>query len=105
MIIVCDIFGQYCQYEMSTDMINAYLQKETWRRTVLLTVQSIGVVYGRLSTAPLYVFGSMRPKDIDSDERLYEMFSFIFWTLTIVPLLKYAVIVLRADDNGEGNYI
>lgn len=67
-----------------------------------MTVQSIGVVYGRLSIAPLYVFGSMRPKDIDSDERLYELFSFIFWTLTIVPLLKYAVIVLRADDNGEG---
>ncbi|KAL1833641.1 hypothetical protein ACET3Z_003292 [Daucus carota] len=78
------------------------IQKETWRRTILLTVQSIGVVYGRLSIAPLYVFGSMRPKDIDSDERLYELFSFIFWTLTIVPLLKYAVIVLRADDNGEG---
>lgn len=70
-----------------------------------MSFQSIGIVYGRLSTAPLYVFGAMHRDDIDSDERLYELFSFIFWTLTIVPLLKYALIVLRADDDGEGSYI
>jgi len=41
--------------------------------------------------------------DFKSNETAYEYFSFIFWTLTVVSLLKYAFIVLRADDNGEGN--
>jgi K+ transporter len=60
-------------------------------------------VYGRLSTAPLYVFGTIQTTDFKSNETAYEYFSFIFWTLTFVSLLKYAFIVLRADDNGEGN--
>ena len=70
--------------------------------TILLSFQSLGVVYGRLSTAPLYVFGSIPPKDFKSDESAYEYFSFIFGTLTIVSLAKYAFIVVRADDDGEG---
>ncbi|KAL2515021.1 Potassium transporter 2 [Forsythia ovata] len=78
------------------------LKKETWRRTLLLSFQSLGVVYGRLSTAPLYVFGSIEPNAIESREEMRELFSFVFWTLTIIPLLKYTFIVLRADDDGEG---
>lgn len=77
-------------------------KRETWMRTLVLSFQSLGVVYGRLSTAPLYVFGSIDPKDIKSREEMHELFSFVFWTLTIIPLLKYAFIVLRADDDGEG---
>ncbi|XVF53751.1 hypothetical protein PTKIN_Ptkin05aG0124100 [Pterospermum kingtungense] len=79
-----------------------HFKKETWMHTILLSFQSLGVVYGRLSTAPLYVFGSIPPKDFKSDQSAYEYFSFIFWTLTIVSLVKYAFIVLRADDDGEG---
>ncbi|RVW52475.1 Potassium transporter 25 [Vitis vinifera] len=78
------------------------MQKETWRHTFLLAFQSLGIVYGRLSTAPLYVFMSIPREDIISEQRVYELFSFVFWTMTIIPLLKYAFIVLRADDNGEG---
>uniref|UniRef100_F6GSQ0 Potassium transporter n=1 Tax=Vitis vinifera TaxID=29760 RepID=F6GSQ0_VITVI len=77
-------------------------KKETWRHTFLLAFQSLGIVYGRLSTAPLYVFMSIPREDIISEQRVYELFSFVFWTMTIIPLLKYAFIVLRADDNGEG---
>ncbi|CAK7349524.1 unnamed protein product [Dovyalis caffra] len=76
--------------------------KETWRHTLILSFQTLGVVYGRLSTAPLYVFGTIQTTDFKSNQTAYEYFSFIFWTLTVVSLLKYAVIVLRADDNGEG---
>lgn len=38
-----------------------------------------------------------------SGDVAYEYLSFIFWTLTLISLLKYAFIVLRADDGGEGN--
>lgn len=62
----------------------------------------MGIVYGQLSTAPLYVFGTMQKGDLASEEVVYELFSFIFWTLTIISLVKYASIVLKADDEGEG---
>ncbi|WCJ42129.1 Potassium transporter family protein [Euphorbia peplus] len=83
---------------------NAYSSgfQDTWRHTLILSWQSLGVVYGRLSTAPLYVFGSIPVEDFQSEKVVYEYCSFIFWTLTIISLFKYVFIVLRADDNGEG---
>lgn len=69
----------------------------------MFSFQSLGVIYGRMSIAPIYVFGTIRPEDIKSAEEVYQLFSFLFWTLTIISLLKYATIVLRANDNGEGN--
>jgi K+ transporter len=44
-------------------------------------------------------------KDLESEEVVYELFSFIFWTLTTISLIKYALIVLKADDKGEGTYV
>ncbi|XP_047338717.1 potassium transporter 1-like [Impatiens glandulifera] len=77
------------------------IKKRRWE-TFILSFQSLGIVYGRLSTAPLYVFGTIQASDVRSRETVYELFSFIFWTLTVIPLLKYAFIVMMADDNGEG---
>lgn len=62
-------------------------------------------MYGDLSTSPLYVYKSAFAEDIqhsDTNEEIYGVLSFVFWTLTLIPLLKYVFIVLRADDNGEG---
>lgn len=70
-----------------------------------LAYQSLGVVYGDLSTSPLYVYKSTFAEDIQhsaTNEEIYGVLSFVFWTLTLVPLLKYVFIVLKADDNGEG---
>ncbi|XP_027340064.1 potassium transporter 25-like [Abrus precatorius] len=77
-------------------------KKKTWKQTILLSFQIVGIVYGQLSTAPLYVFGTMQTGDLISEEVVYELFCFIFWTLTVISLLKYASIVLKADDEGEG---
>ncbi|XP_055826970.1 potassium transporter 25-like [Solanum dulcamara] len=87
---------------LSPVSIHYAIKKETWRGVVVLSFQSLGVVYGRLSTTPLYAFGSIDPSHIKSGQQIYELFSFVFWTLTIIPLLKYAFIVFKADDNGEG---
>jgi KUP system potassium uptake protein len=83
------------------------LQREPWRTTLLLAYQSLGVVYGDLSISPLYVYKSTFAEDIThskGNEEIYGALSFVFWTLTLIPLLKYVTIVLRADDNGEGTY-
>ncbi|CAN0925510.1 Potassium transporter 6 [Linum grandiflorum] len=81
------------------------VQKESWRTVLTLAYQSLGVVYGDLSISPLYVYKSTFAEDIfhsDTNEEIFGVLSFVFWTLTLVPLLKYVFIVLRADDNGEG---
>ncbi|KNA05172.1 hypothetical protein SOVF_192830, partial [Spinacia oleracea] len=73
-------------------------------RTLLLAYQSVGVVYGDLSTSPLYVYTStFKGKHMPvSEETVFGAFSLLFWTLTLIPLLKYVFFVLSADDNGEG---
>ncbi|KAE9598629.1 putative potassium transporter [Lupinus albus] len=74
--------------------------------TVLtLAYQSLGVVYGDLSTSPLYVYkttfsGKLSLKE--DDVEIFGVLSFVFWTFTIIALLKYVFIVMSADDNGEG---
>jgi len=81
------------------------MQRESWRQVLILAYQSLGVVYGDLSTSPLYVYKSAFAEDIqhsETNEEIFGVLSFVFWTLTLIPLLKYVFIVLRADDNGEG---
>ncbi|CAI0434243.1 unnamed protein product [Linum tenue] len=77
----------------------------TLSRNLLLAYQSFGVVYGDLSTSPLYVYSSAfsgKLRNHHNQEAVYGAFSLIFWTLTFVPLIKYVIIVMSADDSGEG---
>lgn len=77
----------------------------SWRTTLALAYQSFGVVYGDLSISPLYVFKSSLAGTVkldDNDTEILGVLSLVFWTLTLVPLAKYAFVVLRAHDNGEG---
>eukprot|EP00257_Ricinus_communis_P013471 XP_015570904.1 potassium transporter 4 isoform X2 [Ricinus communis] len=74
-------------------------------RNLILAYQSFGVVYGDLSTSPLYVFTSTfagKLRNHHNEEVIFGAFSLIFWTLTLIPLTKYVFILLSADDNGEG---
>ena len=72
-----------------------------------LTIGAIGVVYGDIGTSVLYavkeVFGSGHvPFTIAN---VYGILSIFFWTLTVIVSIKYVVLVLRADNNGEGGLI
>ncbi|ESQ50027.1 hypothetical protein EUTSA_v10020105mg [Eutrema salsugineum] len=74
-------------------------------RNLILAYQSFGVVYGSLCTSPLYVYrstfiGTLR--NHQNEEAVFGAFSLIFWTLTLIPLLKYVLVLLSAHDNGEG---
>ncbi|OMO99248.1 potassium transporter [Corchorus olitorius] len=74
-------------------------------RNLILAYQSLGVVYGDLSTSPLYVYSSTfigKLQNHHNEEAIFGAFSLIFWTFTLIPLLKYVFILLSADDNGEG---
>ncbi|CAG8451996.1 12830_t:CDS:2 [Ambispora gerdemannii] len=70
----------------------------------MLAFQSLGIVYGDIGTSPLYVFtGIFDIFGTPTDSRdVIGILSMIIWSLTIVPLVKYVFIVIKADDNGEG---
>ena len=70
-----------------------------------LAFQSIGIVYGDIGTSPLYVFASTFPNGIKHNDDILGVLSIIFYNLTLIPLVKYVFIVLRANDNGDGKIL
>ncbi|VVA28123.1 PREDICTED: potassium transporter [Prunus dulcis] len=76
--------------------------KLSWKRTMSLAIQSVGVVYGDIGTSPLYVFSSTFPKGINHKDDILGVLSLIIYTILLVPLVKYVLVVLWANDNGEG---
>ena len=72
-----------------------------------LTLGAIGVVYGDIGTSVLYaikeIFGSGHVPFTHAN--VYGVLSIVFWTLTVIVSLKYVVLVLRADNEGEGGLI
>ena len=72
-----------------------------------LVLGAIGVVYGDIGTSVLYtvkeVFGSGHVPFTTGN--VYGILSILFWTLTFIVSLKYVVLVLRADNNGEGGLV
>ncbi|HSV51815.1 MAG TPA: potassium transporter Kup [Burkholderiaceae bacterium] len=69
-----------------------------------LTVGAIGVVYGDIGTSVLYalkeVFASGHVPF--TSENVHGILSMFFWTLTVIVSIKYVVLILRADNHGEG---
>ena len=70
-----------------------------------LTLGAIGVVYGDIGTSPLYtvkeIFAPHTGVPLDAPH-LIGAISTVFWALTLVVTLKYVLLVLRADNHGEG---
>jgi KUP system potassium uptake protein len=80
---------------------------EVKKRFWALTFGSIGVVYGDIGTSPLYalreaVLAATGEHGAVTQAAVYGMLSLIFWSLIVVVTLKYVLILLRADNNGEG---
>jgi KUP system potassium uptake protein len=69
-----------------------------------LTLGAIGVVYGDIGTSVLYAFKEVFASGhvpITHDNVL-GVLSLFFWALTIIVSIKYVVLIMRADNNGEG---
>lgn len=90
--------------EEATRLKNMYREKKFSSLLLLrLAFQSLGVVFGDLGTSPLYVFYNTFPDGVGDDpEAIIGALSLIIYSLTLIPLIKYVFIVLRANDNGQG---
>jgi KUP system potassium uptake protein len=89
-----------------TRAVNGHADAHSTAGFAALTLGSIGVVYGDIGTSPLYALreavvaasggGEVTPSAVMG------VTSLILWALIVVVTLKYVVILLRADNHGEG---
>ena len=72
-----------------------------------LTLGAIGVVYGDIGTSVLYAVKEVfnHGHVAVTPDNVYGLMSIFFWTMTVIVSIKYVVLVLRADNNGEGGLI
>ena len=75
-------------------------------RLFALALGSVGVVYGDIGTSPLYAFRVAAKAAAESGpvtrDTVLGVLSMILWSLIVVVTVKYVVVLLRADNNGEG---
>jgi KUP system potassium uptake protein len=69
-----------------------------------LTLGAIGVVYGDIGTSPLYAFKEVFVSGHVSitQDNILGVLSLFFWTLTTIVSIKYVLLIMRADNHGEG---
>ena len=72
-----------------------------------LAVGALGVVFGDIGTSPLYtvqtVFSPSDPHPVKvSHDTIFGIVSLIFWSVTIIVTVTYVLLVMRADNDGEG---
>jgi len=72
-----------------------------------LTLGALGVVYGDIGTSPLYALKEVFHGGhvAATPDNILGVLSLIFWTMTIIVSVKYVLLILRADNNGEGGLI
>src|ERR1051326_6482866 len=75
------------------------------KRDLSLALGALGVVFGDIGTSPLYAMGQSALAaggDRPAPFAVYGALSLMFWALTIVVTIKYVILIMRADNNGEG---
>ena len=72
-----------------------------------LTLAALGVVYGDIGTSPLYALKEVFHAGHvpATPDNILGVLSLIFWTMTVIVSIKYVLLILRADNNGEGGLI
>src|SRR4051812_27380587 len=70
-----------------------------------MAVGAIGIVFGDIGTSPIYAFRetfaghhTLRPDQL----HIFGVLSLIFWSMMIIVTIKYVMIIMRADNKGEG---
>jgi KUP system potassium uptake protein len=70
-----------------------------------ITVAAIGVVFGDIGTSPLYalkeIFNGHHPIPV-TPENILGVLSLVFWAIIVLVTIKYVLIIMRADNRGEG---
>ena len=76
--------------------------KHTNKATLAGFVIALGIIYGDIGTSPLYVFNAIITDRAITEELIIGSLSCIIWTITLQTTVKYVILVLKADNKGEG---
>ena len=82
--------------------------RPTGKRLAVLSLTALGIVYGDIGTSPLYAFRegfTGHHAYAPTQENVYGLLSLITWALILVVSIKYLVLVVRADNHGEGGIL
>jgi KUP system potassium uptake protein len=77
----------------------------TSRATAAGTLIALGIVYGDIGTSPLYTVRGVFEGRPVSEAVVLGTVSAVIWTLTLLTTIKYVLIAMRADNNGEGGIL
>ena len=85
------------------------MKEKTLKKRVVtpaMLLVTIGVVYGDIGTSPMYVLKSIIENNggLQTVNRAFIIgsLSLIIWTVTLITTVKYVVVAMKADNNGEG---
>ncbi|MBZ4419676.1 potassium transporter Kup [Myxococcus sp. RHSTA-1-4] len=81
---------------------------DSFKRTAVLALGALGIVYGDIGTSPLYALRECfhGPHSVSATPaNVLGVLSLIFWSLIIVVSVKYLIFVMRADNRGEGGIL
>ncbi|MDQ3194201.1 MAG: KUP/HAK/KT family potassium transporter, partial [Bacteroidota bacterium] len=82
--------------------------KLTNKKLLLLSLTALGIVYGDIGTSPLYALKECfyGPHAVlPTDGNVLGILSLIFWSLSLIISVKYLILVMRADNDGEGGIL
>jgi len=82
-------------------------ERQKGHKLIPSTLAALGIVFGDIGTSPLYTFQTVvnDTGGANDPETLFGGFSLLVWTMVIIVALKYAVLVMRADNRGEGGIL
>jgi len=72
---------------------------------VKLAIGAVGIVFGDIGTSPIYAFRETfhgHHRLTGGTSEILGVLSLIFWSMMIVVAIKYVLIIMRADNKGEG---
>lgn len=78
------------------------------KKLLYLSLLAIGIVYGDIGTSPLYAIRECfygKHSIATTPDNIFGILSLVFWSLIFVISIKYLLIILRADHNGEGGIL
>ena len=91
------VFGWPSSYSIGVK-VKASLNKVTVPGLII----ALGIIYGDIGTSPLYVFNAIIKDHVVDEMLIIGSLSCIIWTITLQTTLKYVLMVLKADNRGEG---
>ncbi len=78
------------------------MNKQLSRVSAAGLVVALGIIYGDIGTSPLYVLNEIITGRVINEALILGSLSCIIWTLTLQTTIKYVILTLKADNNGEG---